>query len=280
MQRPARVVRHQDFHLPFGQVLDGLVLRPRFTVLALGGTSGFLVLTPPEEPAFFLDAAPCHDLFGRRLDEILGGLFVPRPESDGRVRRRRDLLLEAAADLHQLGKALHREQERRVRAARGLKNLREVAVPKWRELVQHNREDRAILPPPVCLVLVTLTHGELDILQQHLPERPNGLGVLVRVQAHEQNQLLIDDVFDRQQVVILSGDGRQFIVEERHALVDETLDLGYALAVLERLHQVLDAHFEVEPLLGRDAASRSRRCMAFSICSFSTSWSSSITITS
>ena len=200
-----------------------------------------------------MDAAPCYDLFGRRLDEILSGLFVPRPKSDGRVRRRRDLLLEAASDLHQLGKALHREQERRVRSARGLKNLREVAVPKWRELVQHNREDRAILPPPVCLVLVTFTHGELDILQQHLPKRPHGLGVLVGVQAHEQNQLLIDDVFDRQQVVILSGDGGKFIVEERHALVDETLDLGHALAVLERLHQVLDAHLEVEPLLGGNA---------------------------
>ena len=95
--------------MPFGQILDGLILRPRLAILALGGTSGFLVLAPPEEPAFFLDAAARHDLFGRSFGEVLGRFFVPRPERDRRIRRRGNLLLETSADLHKLGKALHRE---------------------------------------------------------------------------------------------------------------------------------------------------------------------------
>src|SRR5690348_18011684 len=44
------------------------------SILALGGTSGFLVVPPPEEPSFLLDAAPRHYLFGRSLDEIFGRL--------------------------------------------------------------------------------------------------------------------------------------------------------------------------------------------------------------
>src|SRR5215469_10973553 len=148
VQSSARVVRHQDFHLSFGQVFDGLVLRPRLTILTLSGTSGFLVIAPPEEPSLLLDAAPCHDLFGRSLDEIFGRLFVPGPERDRGIRRRGNLLLKAAADLHELWEALHREQECGVRAAGGLQDLGEIAISEWRELVQHYREDRAILPPP------------------------------------------------------------------------------------------------------------------------------------
>jgi len=50
-----------------------------------GGTSGFFVLPKPEESSLLLDAAPRHDLFGRRLDEVFGGFFVPRAERYGRV---------------------------------------------------------------------------------------------------------------------------------------------------------------------------------------------------
>src|SRR5208283_1378064 len=205
---------------------------PRFTILALGGTSGFLVVAPPEEPAFLLDAAARHDLFGRSLDEILGRFFVPCPERDCRIRRRGNLLLEAAADLHELGKALHREKERSVCAPRGLQDLSEIAISKWRELVQHYGEDRAVLASPVCLVLVTLSDSELDVLQKHLPERPHWLGILVGVQAHEQNQLLVDYVFNRQQIVVLPGYGGQFVVQEGHALVDQALNLRNKLAIL------------------------------------------------
>ena len=92
----------------------------------------------------------------------------------------------------------------------------------------------------------------MDVLQKHLSERPHGLGILVRVQAHEQNQLVVDYVLDRQQIVVLSRDGRQLVVQKRHALVDQALNFRNTLAILDRLHQVLDAHFEIQALLRGD----------------------------
>ena len=100
--------------------------------------------------------------------------------------------------------------------------------------------------------LVPFPNHELEILQEHLPQRPDWLRVLVDVQRDEQDQLLLDDVVDRQQILIRAGDNRQFVIKESHALVQQALDFRHAFAVLERLRQVPDGHFEVQPALGAD----------------------------
>src|SRR5439155_17903320 len=134
--------------------------------------------------------------------------------------------LETAADLHELRQALHGKQECRLRSAGGLQNLREVSVPERGEFVEHDAEQRPLDPASLLFALVALTDNELQVLQKHLAERADRFRVLVHIEGDEQNQFLFDDIVDRKQIFVRTGDDRQFIIEKRHALVQQTLDLG------------------------------------------------------
>ena len=92
----------------------------------------------------------------------------------------------------------------------------------------------------------------MQILEHHLPERPHWGGVLVDVQAHEQDQFVVNHIVDREQIVVWPGDDTQLVVQESHALVEQALDLRHAIAVAERLKEVLRRHLEVEPALRGD----------------------------
>ena len=60
--------------------------------------------------------------------------------------------------------------------------------------------------------VVQLPDDKLQVLQKHLPERANRFRVLIHVERHEENQLLLDDIVNRKQILIRSGDDGQFVV--------------------------------------------------------------------
>ncbi len=111
----------------------------------------------------------------------------------------------------------------------------EVPVTEGGEFIQHDAEHRPVAAAPLLLALITLANYELQVLEQHLPQGAHRLSVLVHVQRHKEDQFLFDHLIDREQVFVRSGDHRQLIIQKGHALVQESLDLGYALTVLERL---------------------------------------------
>ena len=64
MERTARVVGHQDAHLPLGQVLDVLVERSRFACLDIDGATCFLITFESEEsPPLHGQVAPSNAMF-------------------------------------------------------------------------------------------------------------------------------------------------------------------------------------------------------------------------
>ena len=93
---------------------------------------------------------------------------------------------------------MHREQEGGVGAARRLQDLGKIPVPERRKLIQNHAQNGAVFPFPLLLAFVAFAHDELQVLEQHLSECSNRLGVLVDVERHEQDQLLVDHVVDRQ----------------------------------------------------------------------------------
>src|SRR5262249_13735767 len=121
-----------------------------------------------------------------------------------------------------------------------------------RKFVEHDAEQRAVDLSPLLLTFVPLANNELQILKEHLAERAHRLGIFIHVERHEENQLLFDDIVDRKQILIRTRDHGQFIVEKGHARVEETLDLRYAVPVLERLKKILHRHFKVKPALSAD----------------------------
>src|SRR5437870_11304209 len=109
---------------------------------------------------------PGDGLLSRCADEIAGGLFIARAQNDRRIGSGRDVLLEAAADLHQLRQTLHRKQKCALRSARRLQDLSEVAVAERRKFVEDDTEQRPIQLPPVLLAFVSLADHELQILKK------------------------------------------------------------------------------------------------------------------
>ena len=130
--------------------------------------------------------------------------------------------------------------------------MREVSVAERGELVEHDAEERPLDPAPLLFALVALTDNELQVLQKHLAERADRLRVLVYIEGDEQNQFLFDDIVDRKQIFVRTGDDGQFVIEKRHALVQQTLDLGHSLPVFQRLEEILHRHFKIEPALRTD----------------------------
>src|SRR5439155_8185355 len=137
---------------------------------------------------------PGDGLLGRCADEIASGLFIARAQNDRRIGSGRDVLLEAAADLHELRQTLHGKQKCAFRSARRLQDLSEVAVAERRKFVKHDAEQRPVRPPPLLVAFVTLADNELQILKKHLAKRPNRLGIFVHVERYKENQFLLDDI--------------------------------------------------------------------------------------
>ena len=93
---------------------------------------------------------------------------------------------------------------------------------------------------------------QLQVLKQHPAEGGDRPLVDIDVQAHEENEPLVDHVVERKQVVVGAGDHGHFIAHERHHLVDEALNLRYPLLVFEGFEQIAHAHSERQPLLAGD----------------------------
>ena len=156
-------VRHEDLHLALAKILDVVIEGPEFELLPLGRTQRLVIslesqeIVAPQLLRPFLN----RDL-GRRLFEVLGSLLVAGLHQHGRARRRRYVLLEPFPDLEQLRQGLQGEQERRVRAARRVQDLREVAVAERSEFIHHDREEGLVPPLPLGLRLVPLANHQLQ----------------------------------------------------------------------------------------------------------------------
>ena len=59
-----------------------------------------------------------------------------------------------------------------------------------------------------------------------------------------------------QQIVVRPRDDRERVVEKRHALVEQALDLRHAVAIFKRLHQVANGHLEIQSPLHADGCVR------------------------
>src|SRR3989442_601359 len=140
-------------------------------------------------------------LLSRGPDEVAGRLLITRAQDDRRVRSRRDVFLEAAADLHELRQTLHGKQKGALGSARRLQDLSEVAVAERRKLVEHDAEQRPVRLSPLLVAFVALADNELQILKKHLAESANRLGIFVHVERDKQDQFLFDDIVDRQQIL-------------------------------------------------------------------------------
>ena len=103
VQRALAVVRHQDLHLTFGQVLDLFVLGPVLPFLPLRRAHSLLEPLETEELLANQGLRPARDrMFRRCADEISRRLLILGAQRDLRIRRRRHILLESLADLEQL----------------------------------------------------------------------------------------------------------------------------------------------------------------------------------
>src|SRR6185437_7888839 len=153
-----------------------------------------------------------------------------------------NVVAEALAYAIQLGDGLQREQKGDVAPARGLKDLREVTVGERREFVEDNAYHGRAIVHEIAAAAVALSHHQLQILQQHPSECGYGPGIAIDIERDEQDELLIDHIVEIQQIVIRAGDLRQLVGDEDHQLVNQSLDFGDALAVLQRLQQVLGGH--------------------------------------
>src|ERR1039458_2527534 len=111
VQRPFRVVRHEDLHLPFWQVFDPLVLRAVFPLLPFRTTRASLKSLPTEHLLPHQRHSPLgYGVLCGRPDEELGRLLVLRPHCNLRVGRAGDVILESLTNLKkQIGRASCRE---------------------------------------------------------------------------------------------------------------------------------------------------------------------------
>jgi hypothetical protein len=122
-------VRHEDLHLALAEILDVVIQSPVLELFAFGRAHG---LPKPFESQKVVPPQLLRPLLNRHLGggllEVLGRLLVASLEQHRRSRRGRYVLLEPLSDLEKLRQGLHREQERRVGAARRIQDLSEVPV--------------------------------------------------------------------------------------------------------------------------------------------------------
>lgn len=110
VQCAARVIRHQNLQLAFRQILDVFVKGACFSRLNINCPTCFLVSFESEElPSLHGQVPSCYTMLRRGPQKITCRFLVAGPQGHGGVWCGGDILLEAAANMHELGKTLHRE---------------------------------------------------------------------------------------------------------------------------------------------------------------------------
>src|SRR5487761_453721 len=133
--------------------------RARVSVASISTARTFFVpFESKKVPAFHGHIAPPHAVLGGRPEEIPRGFLIPGLEHHGCVRSGGDVFLKTAADLHQLRKTLHGEQEGSVGAPRGLQNLRKIPITEGSEFIEHDADQRPIRLVWLFLTLISLAH--------------------------------------------------------------------------------------------------------------------------
>jgi hypothetical protein len=101
VQGAPSVVRHQNFHLTFGQILDMFVKRACFGGRNVDRPACLLISFICEElPSLHGQVATRDTMFGRSPQKIARRLFVAGSQSDGRVWGGGNILFEPPADVH------------------------------------------------------------------------------------------------------------------------------------------------------------------------------------
>src|SRR6266446_10522602 len=91
VERPPRIIGHQDLHLSFWQVLDVFVQCSGLLVLALYSAAGFLVLFKSEQlPTVHGKASPCDLVLRRSPQEIPSRFLVFRAPNTTMTLRTKD----------------------------------------------------------------------------------------------------------------------------------------------------------------------------------------------
>src|ERR1700687_878565 len=102
------VVSHEDLELPFGKVLDLLVLRAVFPFFPFRTARTSLESLPTENLLSHQRHGPLHySVLGRRPDEELGRCLVLRAHRDLGIGRAGDVILEPFSSLQKLRQTLH-----------------------------------------------------------------------------------------------------------------------------------------------------------------------------
>jgi len=122
--------------------------------------------------------------------------------------RGRDLVRERLAHALQLGHALEGEEERNPRATRSLENLRKPRISEGGELVQDHRKHRLVGIPVAGWLRVALAHHQLDVLEQDLSQRFDRALIAIGVEEDEQDEIMQENVVERQQVLVGAGHDR------------------------------------------------------------------------
>src|SRR5271157_2351374 len=243
-------IAHQVFHLTDGEILNVLLLRARFLDFRLAADP--LVFVSGIEYSLFpyAHAPPQLAYPGRRIKKILRGILVARAQHESCIGRRGNVVLKGLSHAQQLRNALHGKQESRIGAARRLQDVGEIGVGNGREFVHDDRHERHVHVGP--LALIAFADHQLQILQDHPPQRPGRIVVLVGIEGDEKDPPFLDDLLDRNQVLVGSGDDGELVLQEGHHLVDQTANHLHTLRVAERLNQVARTHLEIESLLVAD----------------------------
>src|SRR6185312_14641916 len=97
---------------------------------------------------------------------------------------------------------LHGKQETGLGAARRVLNMRKILVRERGELVENGGEQRTVRIFQLFQILVELPDRELNVLQDHAPQRNHGISVAIRIEADEQNQIILDNFFHTEEIVI------------------------------------------------------------------------------
>src|SRR5579864_2952486 len=110
VQCAARVIGHQNLQLAFRQILDVFVKGACFSRLNINCPTCFLVSFESEElPSLHGQVPSRYTMLRRGPQKIARRFLVAGSQGHGRVWRGGNILLEAATNMHELGKTLHRE---------------------------------------------------------------------------------------------------------------------------------------------------------------------------
>src|SRR4051812_42607700 len=108
MKDTARIIRHENLHLPLRQRFNIEIGDSVLLILAFDSCACLLVPFVDEEPLLSQAvASPRYGGLRRSTNEVARGFLVARSKNDGRVGCRRNVLFESTTNLHQLRQTLH-----------------------------------------------------------------------------------------------------------------------------------------------------------------------------